>query len=102
MRYARTALLLAAALGLASPATAASAQVSADHGYSYRHLPPKGHLPRRAPRVGMRILAGYEAAAPLPTSKLLPDKLREHRRLPPDVRHDVRAIALVSLRRKTA
>jgi hypothetical protein len=68
MRYARTALLLAAALGLTSPATAAYAQVGADHGYSYRHLPPKGHLPRRAPRVGMSIPAGYQAAAPLPTS----------------------------------
>ena len=68
MRYARTALLLAAALGLTSPATAAYAQVSADHGYSYRHLPSKGHLPRRAPRVDMRIPAGYEAAAPLPAS----------------------------------
>ena len=66
MRYARRALLLAAALGLTSPATAAYAQVGA--GYSYRHLPPKGHLPRRAPRVGLRIPAGYQAAAPLPTS----------------------------------
>jgi hypothetical protein len=68
MRYARTALLLAAALGLSSPATAAYAQLSADHGYHYRHVPAKGHLPSRAPSVDMRIPAGYEAAAPLPTS----------------------------------
>ena len=78
MRYARTALLLATALGLTSPATAAYAQVSADHGYSYRHLPAKGQLPRRAPRVDTLIPAGYEAAAPLPTSNRFLTNFENH------------------------
>ena len=78
MRYARTVLLLAAALGLTSPATAAYAQLSADHGYHYRHVPAKGHLPSRARRVDMPIPAGYEAAAPLPASNCFLTNFENH------------------------
>jgi hypothetical protein len=77
MRYARTAFLSTAALGLMVLAVPAHAQAGTDQGYYsyqghyYRLVPVKGPLP-------MHIPPGYTAAAPAPASNCFLTNFENH------------------------